>query len=110
MYKAIVIAQRQQQEKDKKKQRGKYLSYTVNLLIKITYFYSLISFQERTGVTAAALRKRIGLPPDFTHPMLKNKPKVPEPAKAKTEVEELPDTLFTEPINLMERELITLST
>lgn len=29
MYKAIVIAQRQQQEKDKKKQRGKYLSYTV---------------------------------------------------------------------------------
>lgn len=36
MYKAIVIAQRQQQEKDKKKQRGKYLSYTVIFSFKDT--------------------------------------------------------------------------
>ncbi|KAJ8971260.1 hypothetical protein NQ317_011619 [Molorchus minor] len=85
MYKAIVLAQKQQKEKDKKKQRGKYLSYT-----------------DRTGVTAAALRKRIGLPADLTHPMLKSKPKEPDPATAKTEVEQLPDDIFTEPINLME--------
>ncbi|KAG5879779.1 hypothetical protein JTB14_001796 [Gonioctena quinquepunctata] len=85
MYKAIVLAQKQQQEKDKKKQRGKYLSYT-----------------DRTGVTAAALRKRIGLPADLTHPLLKSKPKEPEPAKATTEVEKLPREIFTEPINLMD--------
>ncbi|XP_018565105.1 dynactin subunit 4 [Anoplophora glabripennis] len=85
MYKAIVLAQKQQKDKDKKKQRGKFLSYT-----------------DRTGVTAAALRKRIGLPADLTHSMLKNKPKEPEPATAKSEVEELPEELFTEPINLME--------
>ncbi|CAG9823358.1 unnamed protein product [Phaedon cochleariae] len=85
MYKAIVLAQKQQQEKDKKKQRGKYLSYT-----------------DRTGVTAAALRKRIGLPAELTHPLLRSKPKEPEPAVAKTEVEKLPIELFTEPINLMD--------
>ncbi|XP_028131036.1 dynactin subunit 4 [Diabrotica virgifera virgifera] len=85
MYKAIVVAQKQQQEKDKKKQRGKYVSYT-----------------DRTGVTAAALRKRIGLPADLTHPLLKSKPKEPEPAKAETEVEKLPADIFTKPINLME--------
>lgn len=57
-------------------------------------------------MTAAALRKRIGLPPDFTHPMLKNKPKIPEPAKSKTEVEELTEELFVQPLNLMESELL----
>ena len=31
MYKAMVLAEKQQKEKDKKKQRGKYLSYTVSL-------------------------------------------------------------------------------
>ncbi|CAG9864274.1 unnamed protein product [Phyllotreta striolata] len=83
--KAIVLAQKQQQEKDKKKQRGKFISYT-----------------DRTGVTAAALRKRIGLPADLTHPLLKSKPKEPEPMVARTEVEKLPDDIFTKPINLME--------
>lgn len=34
--------------------------------------------------------------------MLRSKPKEPEPALAKTEVEELPDSIFTEPVNLME--------
>lgn len=85
LYKAIVVAQKQQQEKDKKKQRGKFVSYT-----------------DRTGVTAAALRKRIGLPADLTHPLLKSKPKEPEPAKAETEVKKLPDDIFTTPLNLME--------
>lgn len=84
LYKAIVLAQKQQQEKDKK-QRGKYISYT-----------------DRTGVTAAALRKRIGLPADLTHPLLKSRPKEPEPMIAQTEVEKLPDDIFTKPINLMD--------
>lgn len=53
-------------------------------------------------MTAAALRKRIGLPADLTRAILKNKPKEPEPASAKGEVEELPEEVFTEPINLME--------
>lgn len=39
MYKAIVVAQRQQQDKDKKKQRGKYLSYTVCYLKTYTYLF-----------------------------------------------------------------------
>lgn len=55
-----------------------------------------------TGVTAAALRKRIGLPADRTHPLLKSKPKKPEPAVAVEEVEELPDSIFTEPLNFLE--------
>lgn len=37
--------------------------------------------------------------------MLKNKPKVPEPVKAKTEVDELPDDIFSKPVNLMESKL-----
>ncbi|KAH0809413.1 hypothetical protein GEV33_013378 [Tenebrio molitor] len=85
MYRAVVLAEKQQKEKDKKKQRGKYLSYT-----------------DRTGVTAAALRKRIGLPADIQHSLLKGKPKEPEPALAKEEVEDLPEELLTKPINLME--------
>ncbi|KAJ3641470.1 hypothetical protein Zmor_027977 [Zophobas morio] len=85
MYKAMVLAEKQQKEKDKKKQRGKYLSYT-----------------DRTGVTAAALRKRIGLPVDIQHSLLKAKPKEPEPAIAKEDVEDLPEELLTKPVNLTE--------
>ncbi|XP_019868198.2 dynactin subunit 4 [Aethina tumida] len=84
-YKAVVLSQKQQKENDKKKQRKKYMSYT-----------------DMTGVTAAALRKRIGLPADRTHPLLKSKPKKPEPAVAVEEVEELPDSIFTEPLNFLE--------
>nr|CAH7743499.1 unnamed protein product [Callosobruchus chinensis] len=84
-YKAIILASKKhQQDKDKKK-RVKCLSYT-----------------DRTGVTTAAIRKRLGLPADMTNPMLKNKPKDPDPAKAKSEVEELPESIFTEPLNLTE--------
>lgn len=82
-YKQIMLSQKQQKESDKKKQRGKFVSYT-----------------DRTGVTASALRKRIGLP-DIPHAMLK-KPKPPEPATAKAEVDELPDDIFTQPVNLLE--------
>ncbi|KAJ8939603.1 hypothetical protein NQ318_010610 [Aromia moschata] len=67
MYKAIVLAQKQQKEKDKKK-----------------------------------TERKISKLHDLTHPMLKSKPKEPEPATAKTDVEQLPDEMFTEPINLME--------
>lgn len=82
-YKQIMHSEKQQKESDKRKQRGKFVSYT-----------------DKTGVTASALRKRIGLP-DIPHAMLK-KPKPPEPAVAKAEVDELPDSIFTEPIKLME--------
>lgn len=85
MYKALVLAEKQQKEKEKKKQRGKYMSYT-----------------DRTGVTAAALRKRIGLPAEIPNTYFKNKPKEPEPATPKVEVEPLPEDLLTKPINLME--------
>ncbi|CAH0553048.1 unnamed protein product [Brassicogethes aeneus] len=84
-YKAVVLAQKQAKENEKKKQRKKYLSYT-----------------DITGVTAAALRKRIGLPADRTHPLLKNKPKKPDNAVAVEEVDDLPEELFTEPVNLLE--------
>ncbi|RZC38608.1 dynactin subunit 4 [Asbolus verrucosus] len=85
MYKAVVLAEKQQKEKDKKKQRGKYLSYT-----------------DRTGVTAASLRKRIGLPADIQHSLLKTKPKEPEPVIPKEEVEDLPEDIFTKLVKLME--------
>lgn len=55
-------------------------------------------------MTASALRKRIGLP-DIPHAMLK-KPKPPEPAVARADVDELPDDLFSEPVNLMESKSI----
>ncbi|CAH1960029.1 unnamed protein product [Acanthoscelides obtectus] len=84
-YKAIILASKKHQQDKEKKKRVKCLSYT-----------------DRTGVTAAAIRKRLGLPADMTHPMLKNRPKNPEPAKAKSEVEDLPDSIFTEPLNLAE--------
>lgn len=41
MYKAIVVAQRQQQDKDKKKQRGKYLSYTVS--VTSSFFHLILT-------------------------------------------------------------------
>lgn len=55
--------------------------------------------QERTGISAAMLRKRIGLP---EAPHLKPKPKELEGVTAKEEVEELPDDIFTKPIQLTE--------
>lgn len=82
-YKQVMLSQKQQKENDKKKQRGKFVSYT-----------------DRTGVTASALRKRIGLP-DIPHAMLK-RPKLPDPAVAKSEVDGLPDDIFTSSVNLME--------
>jgi hypothetical protein len=42
------------------------------------------------------------LPADIQHSLLKGKPKEPEPALAKEEVEDLPEELLTKPINLME--------
>ncbi|XP_018322483.1 dynactin subunit 4 [Agrilus planipennis] len=84
MYKGIVLAEKQQKmEKDKKKQRR------------------FMTFTDRTGITASMLRKRIGLP-DIPHPLLKPKPKEPEEAVAKEEVEEFPEELLTKPINLNE--------
>ena len=53
-------------------------------------------------MTAAALRKRIGLPVDIQHSLLKAKPKEPEPAIAKEDVEDLPEELLTKPVNLTE--------
>lgn len=84
MYKNVVQTQKQNSENFKKKQRGKYLSYT-----------------DKTGVTAAALRKRIGLP-DVPHPLLKSKPKMPEQIATVEEVEDLPQDLLTKPLNLFE--------
>ncbi|XP_060524280.1 dynactin subunit 4 [Cylas formicarius] len=82
-YKQMMSAGKQQKENDKRKHRTKFVSYT-----------------DRTGVTASALRKRLGLP-DVPHTMLKQ-PKPPESAVAKTEVEDLPDNIFTKPVNLLE--------
>ncbi|KAL1502083.1 hypothetical protein ABEB36_007281 [Hypothenemus hampei] len=82
-YKQIMLSQKQQKENDKKKKFGKFVSYT-----------------DRTGITASALRKRIGIP-DIPHAMLR-KPKLPESSTATTEVEELPDKFFTQEIDLLE--------
>lgn len=38
MYKAIVLAQKQQKDMDKKKQRGKFLSYTVSQYFSFPFF------------------------------------------------------------------------
>jgi hypothetical protein len=45
MYRAVVLAEKQQKEKDKKKQRGKYLSYTVRIFLRgdlsiFNFFYT----------------------------------------------------------------------
>lgn len=50
------------------------------------------------------MRKRIGLP---EAPHLKTKPKELEGATAKEEVDELPDDIFTKPVNLTESMIIT---
>lgn len=84
MYKALVLQEKQQRlEKDKKKQR-KYMNYT-----------------DRTGITAAMLRKRIGLP-ETPSPTTKPKPTELPGAVAKNELEGLPEDIFTKPINLTE--------
>ncbi|XP_050293289.1 dynactin subunit 4 isoform X2 [Anthonomus grandis grandis] len=84
--KELMAFEKKKKENEKKKQRGKFVSLT-----------------NKTGVTASALRKRVGLP-DTAHVRLKNlKPPEPvEPAIAKAEVDELPDSIFTDPIDLME--------
>ncbi|XP_066140454.1 dynactin subunit 4 [Euwallacea fornicatus] len=84
-YKQVMVSQKQKKEVDKKKQLGKQMGF--------------VSYTDRTGVTASALRKRIGLS-DIPHAMLK-KPKMPEPAIARSEVEELPDEIFNTPVSLM---------
>ncbi|KAH1026382.1 hypothetical protein HUJ05_000056 [Dendroctonus ponderosae] len=82
-YKQIMLSQKHKKEHDKKKKIGKFVSYT-----------------DRTGVTASALRKKIGIP-DTPHALLK-KPKMPEPAVASNDVDELPEHLITTPLNLMD--------
>lgn len=101
MYKAVVHAEKLQKEKDKKKQRRTFVSYTVSNIFIVIFLcmQSCFCLQERTGVTAAVLRKRIGLP---EAPHLKAKPKELEGAAAKEEVEELPEDLLVKPINLTE--------
>ncbi|XP_044263145.1 dynactin subunit 4 [Tribolium madens] len=84
-YKAFVLAQKQQKEREKKKQRGKFVSYT-----------------DRTGVTAAAIRKRIGLPAEVPNTYYRNRPKLPEPATPREEVEDFPEELLTKSLNLLE--------
>ncbi|KAF5300149.1 hypothetical protein FQR65_LT09240 [Abscondita terminalis] len=98
MYKAIMLADKQQKmEKDKKKPR-RYMSYTVSnqFILQIKY---RICFKDRTGITASMLRKRIDFP-DVPHPLLKSKPKELSKAVAKEEVEEFPEDLLTTPVNL----------
>lgn len=53
-------------------------------------------------MTAASLRKRIGLPPETHHSRLKAAARKPEPVLGKEEVEGLPEDIFTKPVNLME--------
>ncbi|XP_065156233.1 dynactin subunit 4 [Atheta coriaria] len=81
-YKALVLAEMQQKlEKDKKRQK-KYVTYT-----------------ERTGITAAMIRKKLGIP-DVPNPHLKNKINEAEPAIPHEDVDELPEELLTQPIIL----------
>ncbi|KRT81399.1 hypothetical protein AMK59_5019, partial [Oryctes borbonicus] len=88
-YKSVVLLEKQQKmEKDKKKQR-KYMSFT-----------------DKTGLTAEMIRKRIGLT-ESPNPLLKAKAKPLEGATAREEVEELPESIFTESIKL--NELTTIS-
>lgn len=60
-----------------------------------------------TGITAAALRKRLGCP-EMPNPLLKPKHKEIEPAVAKEEVEDLPEDIFTKPVVLSESKSSTL--
>lgn len=86
-YKAVVLWDKQQRiDKEKKKhiQRGKYITMT-----------------DKTGLTAAMIRKRVGLP-ELPQAPPKHSIKDVPPAVAKEEVEGLPADIFTKELNLEE--------
>ncbi|XP_026478870.1 dynactin subunit 4-like [Ctenocephalides felis] len=60
---------------------------------------------DKTGLTAAIIRKQVGLPSDISIPSSafhsSNKPTI-VPAVASEDVDDLPDDIFTTPLNLME--------
>ncbi|GLV37403.1 Dynactin 4 p62 subunit [Carabus blaptoides fortunei] len=86
-YKSVVLWEKQQRlDKEKKKhiQRGKYITMT-----------------DKTGLTAAMIRKRVGLP-ELPQSALKPNDTSVSASVAREHVEGLPDDIFTKPLNLIE--------
>ncbi|XP_045466308.1 dynactin subunit 4 isoform X2 [Harmonia axyridis] len=85
MHRAIQEKEKLEKEFFKKKQKEKIISYT-----------------DKTGVTAAALRKRIGLPEDKPLMKPKNTVKIATPSKAEENIDDFDEDILTKPLNLME--------
>lgn len=85
MYNNMLISEKQAKEIFKKKQKGRYISYT-----------------DKTGLTAAVLRKRIGLPENVPLIQPKSQVKKVAPGQAEENVDDFPEHLLTQPVNLLE--------
>ncbi|KAL3277566.1 hypothetical protein HHI36_012909 [Cryptolaemus montrouzieri] len=62
----------------------------------------IISYTDKTGITAASLRKRIGLPEDKPILKLKNAVKMVTPSIAQEDIDDFDEEVLTKSINLLE--------
>ncbi|XP_044757994.1 dynactin subunit 4 isoform X2 [Coccinella septempunctata] len=85
MHRGIQEKEKLEKEFFKKKQKEKIISYT-----------------DKTGITAAALRKRIGLPEDKPLMKPKNTVKMVTPSIAEENIYDFNEDILTKAINIME--------
>jgi dynactin 4 len=104
-FQAVVLHDKQEKQdflRRKSAKTTKFPSMTVSLMESLLEMKWIVDFQDRTGLTVSSIRRQMGF--DKSSPKPKVKPSSITPSVATADVDELPDDIFTQEVNLKNSE------